>query len=138
MASPDNRLYKVENLLRLLNKCKLSMVGESGKKVTIEALRVPFRGRIKFCQYSPNNRCKYGLKIYIMCLLGYTWHPNVFTGKQPRPSDNLTVTTKTIKYLVGTLSINRKQNPHRVTKAKIKRGDMKSLPHNNQKMSIRK
>ncbi|CAH1998833.1 unnamed protein product [Acanthoscelides obtectus] len=169
MASPDNRLYKIEHLLRLLNN-KFSIMFEPGEKITIDESMIPFRGRIKFRQYIPSKRHKYGLKVYKVCLLGgYTWHAKVYTGKAS--SGNLTVTTRTTMelmeplldqgrtlftdsfytsvelaeellkrktHLLGTLRVNRKHNPHGVTKAKLRRGDMKYLQHSEKKIIIGK
>ncbi|CAH2003354.1 unnamed protein product [Acanthoscelides obtectus] len=169
MASPDNRLYKIEHLLRLLNN-KFSIMFEPGEKITIDESMIPFRGRVKFRQYIPSKRHKYGLKVYKVCLLGgYTWHAKVYTGKAS--SGNLTVTTRTTMelmeplldqgrtlftdsfytsvelaeellkrktHLLGTLRVNRKHNPHGVTKAKLRRGDMKYLQHSEKKIIIGK
>ncbi|KAJ8882159.1 hypothetical protein PR048_018647 [Dryococelus australis] len=146
-APPDSRLHKIDNLQQLQN-LKFSEMYEPGGNITIEESVIPFRGRLKFRQYIPNKRHRYGIK----CLLqGYMWHAKIFTGKEERDRGNLTVTTRTMEtveplldkgrvlytynyytsvelaeqllarktYLTGTLITNSKHNPGCVTKAKL-------------------
>lgn len=170
-APPGNRLHKIDNLLLLLNQ-KFSEMYEPGENITIDESMIPYRGRLKFRQYIPNKRHRYGIKAYKLCLpRGYTWHTKLYTGKEEREKGNLTITTRTTMeiveplldegrvlytdnyytsvelaeqllsrktHLTGTLRKNRKHNPARVTKAKLRRGEMKLQQHKNKKIVVGK
>lgn len=145
---PNNRLFKIQPLLDLLNK-KFSLMYDAGQNITIDESMVPFRGRHR-----------YGVKVFKVCLVsGYTWFAKIYSGKQEKtPNQNSSITTqitmelmtqlldegrtlftdnfytsvelaeKLLKrktHLIGTLRLNRRNNPHSVSKAKIKRGEMK-------------
>jgi len=156
---PNNKLFKIQPLLDLLNK-NFSLMYDAGQSVTIDESMVPFRGRLNFRQYIPTKRHRYGVKILKVCLLsGYTWFAKIYSGKQYTAQDqNMSVTTQITMelmtqlldegrtlftdnfytsvelaeqllnrrtHLIGTLRLNRKHNPHCVTKAKLRRGEMK-------------
>ncbi|KAJ8891204.1 hypothetical protein PR048_010719 [Dryococelus australis] len=109
-----------------------------GENITTDKSVILFRGCLKFRQYIPNKRHRYGIKVYKLCLLqGYTWHAKIYTGKEERERENLShnqdkwslswvkeglelteqlLARKT--YLTGTLRTNHKHNPGCVTTAK--------------------
>lgn len=81
-AQQNDRLHKVQGLINLLVQEFQSLIVPD-KAVCIDETMVPFRGRIKFRQYIPNKRHKYGLKIFKLCLKGgYTWSLKVYAGKE--------------------------------------------------------
>ncbi|EYC43082.1 hypothetical protein Y032_0504g2648 [Ancylostoma ceylanicum] len=77
-----DRLYKISEFLRLLNKaCQDSF--RPGKEVCVDESVVPFRGRIVFRQYIPSKRHRYCNKLFKMCTKGgYTYRTIVYAGRQ--------------------------------------------------------
>lgn len=63
-CTSENRLFKIESLLSLLNS-KFQKIYNPGPKVSIDESMIPFRGRLKFRQYIPNKRHRYGVKSYV-------------------------------------------------------------------------
>lgn len=140
-CEPDNRIYKIQNLIEVLNNKFMSLY-DPGEKITIEE-SLPFRGRLKFSQF----------KMYKVCLInGYTWFVKVSAEKEPKDdiilnlmeplldsgrilyTDNSYTSVELAKkllarktHLIGTLKNYRKYNPAGVTKAKLLGGEMKAL-----------
>lgn len=80
----SNRLFKVENVIKLVN-ANFKKVLTLGKKLVIDETMVPFRGRLRIRQYIPNKTHKYGIKLYKLCTIdGYTGKIIVYTGKNEK------------------------------------------------------
>ena len=99
--SPENdkdRLYKVRNLLTLLEK-NFTECRKPGKYIAVDETMVPWRGRLLFRQYNPGKAHKYGVKIYKLCdSKGYTYTSSVYAGKnafEPRGRPTATISHST-------------------------------------------
>ena len=80
-ADKANRLYKVSNIIELLNE-SFSDAYSPGKNICIDESVVPFRGRVLFRQYVKGKRHKYGIKLFKLCMQGgYTCRFIVYAGK---------------------------------------------------------
>lgn len=81
LTAENSRLYKIEPLVTHFN-LRYKQVMRPGKVIAIDESMVPFRGRLKFRQYIPGKRHKYGIKLFKMCdQKGYTYSFSVYQGK---------------------------------------------------------
>ncbi|XP_064090806.1 piggyBac transposable element-derived protein 4-like [Macrobrachium nipponense] len=124
---------------------------KSGSDVIIDESMVPFRGRVIFRQYIPGKSHKYGCKLFKLCTPdGYTLNMELYTGvgvATPPLSKTESLVVRLLAnhmdiflgeyllqrktYLCGTVRVNRKYLPKSVTKAKLKRGEIKALENKN-------
>lgn len=77
----ENRLYK---FLKIMNEIvnNFKTVLKPGKEIVIDETMIPWRGRLRFRQYVPGKRHKYGIKMYKLCVPGgYTYNLEVYAGK---------------------------------------------------------
>ena len=64
--SSTSRTYKIDDFMRLyISKCQLFLTPD--RNVCIDESLIPFRGRLRFRQYLPNKKKKYGIKIFKLC-----------------------------------------------------------------------
>jgi hypothetical protein len=77
----DDRLYKV-NLVLCDLKEKFSNSFRPYQNVCIDEDMVPFKGRLKFKQYIPSKRNRFGIKLFLICdcSTGFVLNFTVYTG----------------------------------------------------------
>ncbi|KAJ8929104.1 hypothetical protein NQ314_018218 [Rhamnusium bicolor] len=80
-APEGDRIFKIRKLTELLiNKYQENM--NPGKILTVDETMILFRGKLKFKQYIPGKRHKYGVKVFKLCdMIGYTYSLEVYSGK---------------------------------------------------------
>ncbi|XP_064650011.1 piggyBac transposable element-derived protein 4-like [Lineus longissimus] len=84
-ADAGDRLWKVRHTIdTLVDKFKTNYM-ISRETSTDESL-LKFKGRLKFRQYNPQKRARFGIKVYKVCQStgvahGYTWNIKVYTGQ---------------------------------------------------------
>lgn len=80
-----DRLYKVRPVIDHFN-AKFSEVYVPDKCVAIDESLVHYKGRLRFRQYLPSKRARYGIKMYKLCesTSGYTHKFRVYEGKDSR------------------------------------------------------
>lgn len=77
----EDRLYKIRNIIETIVDSFKSSI-RPGKNIVIDESMVPWRGRLRFRQYIPGKRHKYGVKLYKLCLPdGYTYNIEIYAGK---------------------------------------------------------
>lgn len=92
-AAEVNRLHKIEPLISHFN-LKYKEIMQPGKLIAVDETMVPFRGRLKFRQYIPGKRHKYGIKLFKMCdQKGYTYSFSVYQGKSADQGVSLPTST---------------------------------------------
>ncbi|EQB62087.1 piggybac-derived 2 (agap012114-pa) [Vairimorpha apis BRL 01] len=80
-ARTEDRLYKIRNIFETIVDSFKSSI-RPGKNIVIDESMVPWRGRLRFRQYIPGKRHKYGVKLYKLCLPdGYTYNIEIYAGK---------------------------------------------------------
>uniref|UniRef100_A0A1B6MQT6 PiggyBac transposable element-derived protein domain-containing protein n=1 Tax=Graphocephala atropunctata TaxID=36148 RepID=A0A1B6MQT6_9HEMI len=98
----NDRLIKIRPLISALN-VKFQEAMNPFEDICIDETMVPFRGRVKFRQYVPSKRHRYGIKLYKLCLIGgYTWNVKVCAGKEHIPRGQ-SASSKTVMELVEPL-----------------------------------
>ncbi|XP_069802761.1 piggyBac transposable element-derived protein 4-like [Dendropsophus ebraccatus] len=97
-----DRLFKIRPLINIL-ALSFSRVYTLQKEISIDESLVHFKGRLKFRQYMPNKRARYGMKVYKLCEseTGYTQAFRVYEGKDrniqpPDCPSSLTTTGKIV------------------------------------------
>ncbi|KAJ8879450.1 hypothetical protein PR048_020058 [Dryococelus australis] len=76
-------IFNFFSMMKLRRHCHKFQSPE--ENMAIDESLIPFRGRLKFRQYIPNKRHRYGIKVYKLWLLQrYTWHAKIYTGKEER------------------------------------------------------
>lgn len=99
-----DKLYKIRNVLDILMEA-FSRMMKPGRFMVINETMIPWKGRLKFCQYTKNKAHKYGIKLYKLCTPeGYTYSMILYTGKDEEKSGAghaQDVVLKLIKKLVG-------------------------------------
>ncbi|CAN2391880.1 RING [Pristimantis euphronides] len=77
-----DRLYKIRPVLEHFN-AKFAQAYTPEKNISIDESLVHFRGRLKFRQYLPSKRARYGIKVYKLCesTSGYTFKFRIYEGK---------------------------------------------------------
>jgi hypothetical protein len=76
----NDRLWKITPLLELVKESYKNTI-VPGETVCIDETLVPFRGRLKFRQYIPNKKQKFGIKLFKICVQGgYTYDFRVYCG----------------------------------------------------------
>ncbi|XP_056419226.1 piggyBac transposable element-derived protein 4-like [Hyla sarda] len=77
-----DRLYKLRPILDHF-AAKFSEAYIPEKNICVDESLVHFKGRLKFRQYLPNKRARYGIKLYKLCesISGYTLKFRVYEGK---------------------------------------------------------
>nr|CAI5852794.1 unnamed protein product [Callosobruchus analis] len=95
-----DRLFKVQSLVDSLNeKFKNNIMCD--ENVCIDETMVPFRGRLKFCQYIKGKRHKLGIKLFKLCMSGgYLLHAKIYCGQDK--VDGMSVATKVVLELLET------------------------------------
>ncbi|CAN2388364.1 Transposase IS4, partial [Pristimantis euphronides] len=78
-------LYKIRPILEHFN-AKFAQAYTPEKNISIDESLVHFRGRLKFRQYLPSKRARYGIKVYKLCesTSGYTFKFRIYEGKDRR------------------------------------------------------
>ena len=56
------------------------------KHISVDESKLKFHGRLKFKQYNPSKRARFGLKLYRLCessgdMCGYTWNFKLYSGQ---------------------------------------------------------
>ena len=80
-----DRLYKIRPMLDAFhNNFKMAYTPE--KSTSIDESLLKFHGRLKFRQYNPSKRSRFGLKLYHLCqsgneMCGYTWKFKLYSGQ---------------------------------------------------------
>lgn len=99
--SQGGRLYKVQPLIdRILPKYQNIIIPQ--EDICIDETIIPWRGRLKFRQYVPNKRHRYGVKVFKLCLTsGYTWNIKVYAGKEA--TSGVSVPQKVVMDLIDPL-----------------------------------
>lgn len=76
----EDRLKKITPLIDMTKQIYKSTI-VPGETVCIDETLVPFRGRLKFKQYIPNKKQKFGIKLFKICVQGgYTYDFRVYCG----------------------------------------------------------
>ncbi|XP_071972612.1 piggyBac transposable element-derived protein 4-like [Engystomops pustulosus] len=104
-----DRLFKIRPLVKHFN-LKFAEVYMPEKNLAIDESLVLFKGRLKFRQYLPSKRAKYGMKVYKVCESnsGFTHHFRVYEGKDskinpPECPPNLNVSGRIVWDLIHPL-----------------------------------
>ena len=84
-ADVNDRLYKIRPVVSEVTDNFKSVYIPSSQITTDESLW-KFKGRLKFKQYNPNKRARFGIKVYRVCQStgaadGYTWNLKIYTGQ---------------------------------------------------------
>lgn len=96
--SNGDRIHKVRKLVEDLQS-KFQKYKVPGRCVCVDESMVPFRGRLKFRQYIPGKRHKYGVKLFKLCdNSGYTYSLKIYQGKGTTP-DLLPLSTNVVMEL---------------------------------------
>lgn len=66
-AGITDKLHKIRNIVETIVDTFKSAI-KPGKSIVIDESMVPWRGRLRFRQYIPGKRHKYGIKLYKLCL----------------------------------------------------------------------
>ena len=98
---PDNgtdRLFEIRSLLNAFVE-KFQAVYCPDKHVFIDESMLKFHERLKFKQYNPSKRARFGLKLYQLCeptgdMCGYTRNFKVYCGQDR--NENLPASTKMV------------------------------------------
>ncbi|CAJ0931569.1 unnamed protein product [Ranitomeya imitator] len=83
---PDfDRLFKVRPVIEHFSK-KFAEVHVPKRDICVDESLVHFKGRLRFHQYLPNKRARYGIILYKLCesTSGYTYSFRVYEGKDTR------------------------------------------------------
>ncbi|EPB69401.1 transposase, IS4 family [Ancylostoma ceylanicum] len=80
-----SKTYKIDDFMKLfISNCQRLLI--PGKDVCIDESLIPFRGRLKFRQYIPSKKHKYGIKVFKVCSQhGYTYDMKIYAGKEDQP-----------------------------------------------------
>ena len=59
---------------------------QPSRQHTVDESMLKFHGRLKFKQYNPSKRARFGLKLYRLCessgdMCGYTWNFKLYSGQ---------------------------------------------------------
>ena len=80
-ADKNNRLFKIDSILHLLNNSFYNTYSPDDIACIDESI-VPFRGRVVFRQYIKGKRHKFGIKLFKLCSKGgYTNRFIVYAGR---------------------------------------------------------
>lgn len=81
-SDKSDRLYKIRNILDKIN-FNFEHLLTPGEIIAVDESMIPFRGRLKFRQYIPSKRHKYGVKLFKICdVNGFTYKIIIYEGKQ--------------------------------------------------------
>ncbi|CAJ0935546.1 unnamed protein product [Ranitomeya imitator] len=80
-----DRLFKVRPVIEHFSK-KFAEVYVPKRDICVDESLVHFKGRLRFRQYLPSKRARYGIKLYKLCesTSGYTYSFRVYEGKDSR------------------------------------------------------
>lgn len=82
---PDDRLYKIRNLVDLLVE-KFKMWNMPSENMCIDESVIPFVGRLSFRQFIKHKRHRYGIKVFKLCINnGYTIDFKIYAGQESIP-----------------------------------------------------
>ncbi|KAJ8964381.1 hypothetical protein NQ314_004946 [Rhamnusium bicolor] len=99
---PGYRLHKVQILSSYLVP-KYQKFNIPSETVYIDETMVPFRERLKFCQYIKGKRHKFGIKIFKLCVNGgYTYNMKIYCDKESE-NDGVSVADKVVLGLMNNL-----------------------------------
>ncbi|XP_067128135.1 piggyBac transposable element-derived protein 4-like [Centruroides vittatus] len=91
--SDGDRLHKINPLKDILEEL-YQYYNIPGEYLCVDETMVPFRGRLRFRQYMPGKRHKYGVKLYkIADATGYTYGIQIYKGKSEKPQGNVSLST---------------------------------------------
>eukprot|EP00117_Sycon_ciliatum_P045922 scpid101552/ scgid32953/ PiggyBac transposable element-derived protein 4 len=80
-ADKEDKLYKARPLIDLL-LARFQSVYRPSKYINVDEELVKFKGRVRFRQFIPSKRARFGVKIYALCDTdGYFWNSLVYIGK---------------------------------------------------------
>lgn len=78
------------------------------KNVCIDKPLIPFRESLSFCQYIPNKRHKYGIKLFKICSERcYTYNLSSNAGKKNKPKNNSVAEDVVLNLIDNLLGYNR-------------------------------
>jgi len=81
-SNKSDCLYKIRNILDKIN-FNFEHLLTPGEIIAVDESMIPFRGRLKFRQYIPSKRHKYGVKLLKICdVNGFTYKIIIYEGKQ--------------------------------------------------------
>ncbi|XP_050065151.1 piggyBac transposable element-derived protein 1-like [Aphis gossypii] len=100
VANLNNRLYKIQNILDLLNqKFKQWVIPSHG--MCIDESMIAFQGRLVFKQYIQTKRHRYGVKVFKLCVSPcYTLKFKIYSGKESEVDKNDSVSSRIVMNLV--------------------------------------
>ncbi|XP_066457697.1 piggyBac transposable element-derived protein 3 [Eleutherodactylus coqui] len=80
-----DRLYKIRPVVEHFN-FKFAQAYTPPKNIAVDESLVHFKGRLKFRQYLPSKRARYGVKLYKLCesASGYTHKFRIYEGKDTK------------------------------------------------------
>ncbi|GFR83467.1 PiggyBac transposase Uribo1 [Elysia marginata] len=89
-----DRLYKIRPIVDHLFE-RFQSVYELRKDVCVDESLLLWKGRLIFCQYIPNKRSRFGIKLYLCCESdgelagsgGYCYRFKIYTGKEDRAQE---------------------------------------------------
>ena len=81
----SDRLFKIKPILdTLADKCRKIYFPD--QNVSVDESLLKFHGHLRFKQYNPSKRSRFGIKLYRLCqstdqMCGYTWNFKVYSGQ---------------------------------------------------------
>lgn len=85
----SDRLYKIRNIVDKIN-FNFENLHTPGEVIAVDESMIPFRGRLKFRQYIPSKRHRYGVKLFKVCdVNGFTYKIIIYDGEQCVPGQGL-------------------------------------------------
>ncbi|XP_038071966.1 piggyBac transposable element-derived protein 4-like [Patiria miniata] len=84
-ADTNDRLYKVRPVIDTLTE-NFKSVYLPDSRISMDESLWKFKGRLKFKQFNPKKRARFGIKVYRVCqstgaAAGYTWNLKIYTGQ---------------------------------------------------------
>jgi len=78
---PGNRLFKIETIVESL-RMKFRSVFKPHQKICVDESIIEWKGRLKFKQYIPSKRHRFGIKLFVLCdcKTGFVLDFLVYTG----------------------------------------------------------
>lgn len=82
-SDKSESLYKIRNIVDKINY-NFENLQTPGEVIAVDESMTLFRGRLKFCQYIPNKRHRYGVKLFKVCdVNGFTDKIIYMRGNNP-------------------------------------------------------
>jgi hypothetical protein len=102
----NDRLFKLRHVI---DTCvsKFGTVYVPNEHISVDESLLKFHGRLKFKQYNPSKRGRFGIKFYKLCessglATGYVYNMKVYTG-QDNQGENIAASTKVVIQLAESL-----------------------------------